>query len=364
MGNKILAGGRIGIVTALALSLAVVGFASNQSPKVRRLSPSTKISSITVTPVSEMNFDQSLGGGRLIKDLYVNDQGTVYAVLEDRAVSRGTGYSIKVMREARSLTKEFRCLGQIWNPPLIVNQVTADGSGNIYAAVEWPIKRGGIIVINPEGVLVSKLTLPDFVPLAIAVDREGRIWLAGWKVNPSGPSGIGPTIDPNPEQVRIYGHDLKLLGIPVRDLVREHYVSSFGVTDDSVVYYAAGTNELYLFENGELREKLLMGEVRQLELPAEAKGKNVTVRRGVTSVVRLNENLIVLGGFYNYVVDDVSRLAGKNFIVLVDLAAATVSSEFEAPKGSLIRTNTKGEVVYLSRSAEGQPSLRRMRIRF
>lgn len=366
MGRKILTGGRIVIVIALALRLAVEGLASNQSaPQVRKLSPSSRISSITVAPVSEIDLDQSLTGGRSIKDVYVNNQGTIYAVLEDRAVSRGTGYSIRVMPQDRSLTREIRCLGKTWNPPLIVNQVAADGSGNIYAAVEWPIMRGGIIVTDPEGVLLSKLTLPDFVPLAIAVDRERRIWVAGWKVNSSGPSGIGPTIDLNPEQVRVYDHGLKLLAIPVQDLPREQYVSSFGVADNSVVYYAAGTNEVYLFERGELRQKLVMGEVRSLELPAEARAKNVSVRRGVKAIVRLRDNLVALGGFYNYGADDdISRLAGKNFIILVDLAAATVSAEFEAPKGSLIRSDTKGEVVYLSRSTEGKPSLRRMKISF
>jgi hypothetical protein len=125
-------------------------------------------------------------------------------------------------------------------------------------------------------------------------------------------------------------------------------------------------NEVYIFKDGKLADKLLVGEIPKLELPPEARGKDVEVRRGVKGVFKL-DNYLVLGGFYTYHWKDrgVPRGSGKNFITVVNLEDSTISAELEAPEGSLTRSNMKGGLVYLSGGRqEGAYKLTRTKLIF
>jgi len=348
--------GTIAILAAMGLAWVAVDTATRQHElKARKLSLSGKLNRVTFTPVSAVSFDETRD--QPIHDWYANDKGAIFAVFGDREA----GYVIRVFLPNGSLAGEFSGTGPVWEPRVHIWQITADGAGNIYAAVEWSWNRAGIMVVDSGGDLVSKSEFTDFNPHTIAVDRDRRVWVAGREIP------LQPTASPDPEQIRVYDQSLKLLDIPVRNLTGAMYTSSLVAVDNEVMHYAAGTNELYIFKDGKLTDKLLVGEIPGCELPPETRGKNVEVRRMIKGVWKL-ENQVVLGGFYTYHWNEqgVPWGTGRNFIVLINPEDLTISAELEAPRGSLTRSNLKGELVYLS-SEGGQGSASkfiRMRITF
>jgi hypothetical protein len=331
------------IMAAVGFTWVAVDTASRQNqPHARKLNLSEKINRITTTSVSDVSFEAT--EGQSIHDWYVNEKGAIFAVFKDPTA----GYVIRVFTPNGSLATEFSCTGPVWEPRIHIWYIAADDAGNIYAAVEWSFSHGGIIVVDSRGGLVSKLKLTDFKPSTIAVDRDKRIWVTGWEITLAEP-GRQPTHGPNAEQIRVYDQSLKLLDIPVRNIRREKGISWLTASDNEVMYYAMGTNELYIFRDGKLADKLLVGEVPRLELPLEAKGKDVEVLRGILGVFKLDEYL-VLAGFYSYNWKDqgVSRHAGRNFMVLINPEEMTISAELEAPRGGLSRSSVTDGLIYLS----------------
>jgi hypothetical protein len=353
---RLLTGTMAALVAVLGLAWVAVETSTRQrQPQARKLRLNDKISRVAFTPVSDVSF--KVARDQPIHDWYVNEQGTIFAVLGDQE----PGYLMKVVSPDGPPTSEFSCIGPAWGPRVHIWQITADEAGTIYAAVEWSWNRAGIIVVDSRGALVSKSEFTDFNPHTIAVDRERRVWVAGREIP------LQPTASPDPEQIRVYDQSLKLLEIPVRSLTGAMFMSSLMAVENEVMYYAVGTNELYLFKDGKLVDKLMVGEIPKLPLPPEVEGKNVEVRRAIKGVWKL-ENQVVLGGFYTYHWNEqgVPWHTGRNFIVLINPEDSTISAELEAPRGSLTRSNLKGELVYLS-SEGGQGSASkfiRMRIAF
>jgi hypothetical protein len=202
--------------------------------------------------------------------------------------------------------------------------------------------------------------------MTIAVDSEKRIWVAGWESEPGGPTEGQPKIPANAEQVRVYDGNWRLLDTPIRNLKRVQYVSSLSALGNDVLYYAAGTNELYIFKNGNLAKKFELGNIPRLGVPSEA-GADVEVLRGITGVHEL-ENHLVLTGLYNYSWKDqgVRKRSGKHFLVLINPDDLTVSAELEAPQGFIARSNIRGELIFhlSGEKDQGGYTLTRMRITF
>lgn len=355
MKTKILTGTMAVILAAMGFTLVAVDTATRQRQlQTHKLNVSDKISRVTFTPVSEVSF--KVTQDQPIHDWYVNEKGTIFATLGDRE----PGYVMKVVSPDGSLASEFSCIGPVWGPRIHIWQITADGAGNMYAAVEWSWNRAGIIVVDSRGALVSKSEFTDFNPHTIAVDSQQQIWAVGREIP------LQPTLSPAPEQIRVYDQSLKLLDIPVRNLKGAMYMSSLMAVDNEVMYYAVGTNDLYIFRDGKLTDKLLVGEIPRLAWPPETKGKEVEVRRAVKGIWKL-ENHVVLGGFctYHWKEQGVPWGTSRNFIVLINPEDSTISAELEAPRGSLTRSNMIGGLVYLSGGRqEGAYKLTRMKMTF
>jgi hypothetical protein len=358
--SRIVSGIVIILLVATGLTVVVVNRASRQAQhQARQLGLSSQLNRVTFAPVSEVSFDAARD--QSIHDWYLNAQGMIFAIFKDP-----TGeYLIRVSSPDGALASEFRCAGPIWEKPAHIQKIAADDSENIYVAVEWSWQRHGIVVVNSSGELVSKLALTDFLPMTLAVDRERRVWVAGWELTSDTP-GEHPKEGPNAEQIRVYDQSLKLLDIPVRNLRRAGGVSSISAVDNEVMYYAMGTDELYIFRDGKLADQFLVGEVPRLELPLEAKGKDVEVLRGVLGTFKLDD-LFVVVGFYSYKWKDQGffQQAGKNFMTLINPKDMTISAELAAPRGGLTRSNLKGELIYLSGGRqEGAYRLTRTRLVF
>lgn len=305
--------------------------------------------------VSTDSIELEIEGYPNIVAIATDDHGNMYLLLHGPSAPEGTEYSIQKFAPDGKLLGNVPLSPEIWEPRVLAYDLGVGKDGNLYVAVEWPVKRGGIIAVSSNGILRSKLTFSDFVPHKITVDSQDQVWVVGQEVDPVKVALATHHIPVDPkkpyEQLRIYTGDLRLLDIPVRDQKVGFLPSTLSTTGDEVVYYASGTNTIRVFRQGQLTRSLAVPELTPIAPPAEVSAGDFNSLRAVKGVYKIGDRFLI-AGFYNYTPAPDSggkpTLFERKFIALMSMNGDAASLEFEPPSNLLPWAYSGGYLISIS----------------
>jgi hypothetical protein len=319
-------------------------------PPARTLPPVFDIASVEAVELKVPKY------GKGITALDLDSRGRVYMLSFDFSAPRGARDSIQVFAPNGDLLRTVPLSPDIWEPPVDVIDLGVARNGTLYATVEWPVARGGIIALDDQGGLLSKSTFSDFLPRDVAVDSQDRVWVLGREVDPekvllSKVMRINPK-NPYGEQIRVYTHDLKFLTMPIRDQKAGHSPSSLAVAGDEVVYYASGTDTTTLFRQGRLLQRATVPELAPMTTGTGQGGSDG--ESTVLGVYKVGPTFLLVGSRrYATPAADESASSRKRFFALMSIDGAAASPEFEPPLGVSPLAYSEGYLVCLSKDGSG-----------
>ncbi|GEM_PF-1453821 len=357
--TKWIIGSLLAILSALSVNLVVAWISAEPSPKepIRNSGVPARV----LEPIFSADFAQRIELKKLNKPVTIasvaaDQHGNVYLLSWDYSAPKGMGCSIQKLAADGTFLDTIRLTHEIWEPPVEASALAVGKDGTLYVAVEWPIRRGGLIAVDDNGNLVSKLVFRDFIPHKLAVDDHGQVWVLGEEIDPIKAALERSYIPVNPvegEQLRVYSPDLKHSVILVRGEKEGILPSTLKSTGDEIVYYASGTNAIRVFRQGQLVRKLTLPALTPLTPPEEVLRGGFKTLRFITGVYKIGDRFLV-AGFYNY--KPTARSGGvltgisRNFIALVSQDGEAASPEFEPPDNVSLANYSDGHFIAFSGS--------------
>lgn len=224
--------------------------------------------------------------------------------------------------------------------------------GEIYVAVSYPVRRGAILTLNPDGSVRSKIDTNAFLAANIAVDAGGRIWTAGQAFVASLTDSYLYDV-----QIRIYDAQGNLLRVPAGGLdVNDPTMSVFTVDESEVKFIRHTHCTQYGFSETRVSSAHAypfvvatdLARSRQEVIPGEP-------QRLIKGVGQVGANKVWYGNVKN-----TDGSYGKSLIGITNMGGVALTPEIELteryrslagidPQGNLYAYSKAGEQVVLEK---------------
>jgi len=345
----------------ISLIILIIGRISAGDPVPGEPARTAKTPARMLEPALKMDLVHSieLGNGPKNKPILIDRPaadryGNLHMLVNDAATPRGTGYSIQKFAPDGTLVKTIPLTHEPWNPPVEAFDLAVGKEGTLYVAVNWPIRRGGLIAVDDSGHLLFKVTFEDFVPHQLDVDDCGHVWALGQGIDPIKAELERSYIPVNPkegEQLRVYGPDLEYLATLVRGEREGLFPSTLRSSGKEVVYYASGTETIRVFRHDRLVRKLALPKLMPLAPPAEVSRGGFETVRFLTGVYKIGDRFLVTGSYlYRTHSGGVPTGISRRFIALLSADGEAASPEFEPPENVAIQSYANGHFIAFSGS--------------
>jgi hypothetical protein len=236
-----------------------------------------------------------------------------------------------------------------------IGNIALGDDGKVYVAFALPTRRGGLVVIAPDGSLFSRIDTGSFIISKLVLDRNGRLWTSGQLFEASAPDA--KLAD---SQIRVYEQNGQLVGVPLGGLeVGDSSLSEFAVDDRGVKFISHSESALYQFAGTSIQSAYRRPfqsctDIKQ----ASSRSTSPAEHRQVQGIVTLGNLRLWWGN-----IETEDGTAGESFVGITTAKGEPLTPEVKLPAEYAAVAGVDGEgTIYAYSTSTGHSELKKARL--